>query len=113
MSIIHNFGTIGNTNKSKVKSVEVWGKRWFQKSYGNTYHKVKVYVNDKLIGTSDINYGYGDSYLQTAKQILIEKGYFPRALKNESSLSRFFRDRKIDFTYYVNDVNREKDLKNF
>ena len=112
MSIIHNFGAIGTT-KPKVKSVEVWGKRWFQKSYGNTYHKVKVYVNNKLIGTSPITYGYGEQYLQTAKEILIEKGYFPRALKKTSSLTMFFRDRKIDFTYYVNDVNREKDLKNF
>ena len=28
--------------KPRVKVVEVSARRWFQKSYGNTYHKVKV-----------------------------------------------------------------------
>jgi len=113
MSIIHNFETIGTT-KSKVKIVEVSARRWFQKSYGNTYHKVKVYVNDELIGTSPITYGYGEQYLQTAKDILIKKGYFPRALKNDTgSLYSFFKKRKIIFYNTIWDVRREKDLKNF
>jgi len=112
MSIIYNIG-IGNTQTAKVKSVEIWGKKWFQKSYGNTYHKVRVYVNNELIGTSPITYGYGDSYLQTAKDILIKKGYFPIALKKTNNLYSFFKDRKIDFKYYANDVKRERDLKDF
>ncbi len=112
MSIIHNFGTIGTT-KPRVKVVEVSARRWFQKSYGNTYHKVKVYVNDELIGTSPITYGYGEQYLQTASKILIDKGYFPRALKNAGSLYTFLKNRKIKFIYNVTDVKREKDLKNF
>ena len=112
MSVIHNFGTIGTT-KPRVKVVEVSARRWFQKSYGNTYHKVKVYVNDELIGTSPITYGYGEQYLETAKKILIDKGYFPRALKNAGSLYTFLKNRKIKFIYNVTDVKREKDLKNF
>ena len=31
--------------KKKIKTIRFLGARWFQKTYGNTYHKVKVYVN--------------------------------------------------------------------
>jgi hypothetical protein len=113
MSVIYNIGIGGTASKNKIDKVEIWGKRWFQKSYGNTYHKVRVYVNDKLIGTSPIVYGYGDSYLQTGKEILMKSGYFPIALKNTNDLSSFFRKKKIEFIYYANDVKRERDLKNF
>ncbi len=56
------------TGKSKkIKSIEIYGLKWFQKSYGNTYHRVKVYVNDELIAKSPITYGYGDYYIQNAE----------------------------------------------
>ena len=38
----------GGVTKPRLKKgdkVEIYGKRWFQKSYGNTYHVTKVYVN--------------------------------------------------------------------
>ncbi len=31
-------GGIGAAKKPKVKSVEIRGARWFDKTYGNTYH---------------------------------------------------------------------------
>jgi hypothetical protein len=105
-------GGIGATRKPKVKSIEVWGKRWFQKSYGNTYHAVRVYVNDELIGASKIAYGYGDSYLQTAEEVLKKAGYLK--LKNQSqSLSSYCREKKINLKYYANDVSKESELKTF
>ena len=65
--------------KKKIKTIRFLGARWFQKTYGNTYHKVKVYVNGKLIGTSPEKYGYGSQYVQTGKQMLKDKGYFSTA----------------------------------
>ena len=62
-------GAISGTSK-KIKSIEIYGLKWFQKSYGNTYHRVKVYVNDELIATSPITYGYGDYYIQNAEELL-------------------------------------------
>lgn len=58
------------------KNITIDARRWFQKTYGNTYHSVKVYVDNELIGTSGKTYGYGDSYLQTAHVILAAHGIF-------------------------------------
>ena len=104
-------GGISGT-KSKIKSIEIWGKKWFQKSYGNTYHKVKVYVNGDLIGTSPITYGYGDSYIQTAEDILKKNGYLKRK-DPMLSLWKYTRDRGIKYQAYSNDVKTERELKNF
>ena len=68
--------------KGKVKSIEIYGLKWFQKSYGNTYHRVKVIVNDQEIATSPITYGYGDQYVETAVQLLKKNGYLKR--KNDN-----------------------------
>lgn len=58
--------------------IHVEAKRWFQKTYGNTYHSVKVYVNGKLIGQVPFRYGYDKAWQQTAHEILMEKGFFPK-----------------------------------
>ena len=76
----------------KMKKVEFWAKEWFQKSYGNSYFAVKVYVNDKLIGTSPIKYGYGSQYEQEGMEILKKAGYL-RGVK-ATMPSRYFRERK-------------------
>jgi hypothetical protein len=102
----------GASRRKKLKSIEVWGKKWFQKTYGNTYHKVRVYVNGELLGTSSINYGYGDSYLQTAEELLRKHGY----LKNKpvmDSLWRYCKEKGINLKYYAEDVKTERELKNF
>ena len=49
-------------------------RRWFQATYGNTYHTVAVYVDSGHIGTSERTYGYGDHYLHTAGTILRDAG---------------------------------------
>jgi len=105
-------GAIGATRKPKLKSIEVWGKRWFQKSYGKTYHAVRVYENDELKGASRIAYGYGDSKLHTAEELLKKAGYLK--LKNQSqSLYSYCKEKKINFKYYANDVSKESELKTF
>jgi hypothetical protein len=103
---------IGATRKPKVKSVEIWGKRWNDKTYGNTYHAVRVYVNDELVGTSPIRYGYGDSYIQTAEEILNKAGYFKRKDPREP-LWRYTQDRKIKLKKYATDVKTKRELKDF
>ena len=41
----------------KIESLRIYGRRWFQRSYGNTYHTVRVIVNGEEF-KSDITYGY-------------------------------------------------------
>ena len=94
----------------KIKSIRFVGARWTQKTYGNTYHKVKVYVNGRLIATSPIKYGYGSQYVVTGKRILKDKGYL-----NRTSLSNWelAQDMKIKVEDSVIDMPRKKDLNRF
>lgn len=48
----------------------ITAKKWFQKSYGNTYHSVRVEKNGELVGYAPFQYGYGDHYLNTAAKLL-------------------------------------------
>lgn len=85
----------------KIKSLQIIGRRWFQKTYGNTYHAVKVYVNDEIL-IKNYCYGYGSQYLQTAIELLQKAGY---------NINTFSDLRQIEgFTEDVTDVARKKDL---
>ena len=77
----------------KIESMRIEAKRWFQRSYGNTYHTVKVFVNGEAL-TSEITYGYGSHYLQTAAELLEDNGKAYAYV--------------IDFPHTVEDVKRKK-----
>lgn len=87
----------------KIESMRIEAKRWFQRSYGNTYHTVKVFVNDEVL-RSDITYGYGNHYLQTAAELLKANGY--EIPENNSEAFRLVSR----FDHTVEDVKRKKDL---
>ena len=102
----------GGVTKPRLKKgdkVEIYGKRWFQKSYGNTYHVTKVYVNGVDIGESDQQYGYDEQYLQTGAKILWNK-YNPPYKWNMNNPLWMLRNYGIDIYYSATDVEREKDL---
>lgn len=46
--------------------IHINGRRWFQKSYGSTYHTVTVDIDGERVFSSGQTYGYGDQYQQTA-----------------------------------------------
>lgn len=86
----------------KINTLKIEGRRWFQKSYGNTYHSVTVYVNDEVL-RKDFEYGYGNQYLQTAIELLQANGY--------NDIKTFSDLRAIpNFIEGVVDVQRKKDL---
>tara|TARA_Y100000004_G_C8867506_1_gene391783 strand:- start:688 stop:978 length:291 start_codon:yes stop_codon:yes gene_type:complete len=93
----------------KIKSLKFVGARW-QDRNGNTYHKVKVYVNGRLIGTSPIKYGYGTQYLYTGKAMLKEKGYLKSGSVSNWTL---VKDMKIKVEDNVTDYPKKRDLTNF
>jgi hypothetical protein len=98
------FETFCNTEFLKqIETLEIVGKRWFQKSYGNTYHSVTVLVNDEEL-KSDITYGYGNHYLTTAAELLKANGYDIPSDNGEA----FALMMKYDHS--VRDVKRMKDL---
>ena len=87
----------------KINTLEVIGKRWFQKSYGNTYHTATVIVNGEEL-KSEIKYGYENAYLQTAADLLRVNGYEVPA----DNLKAFQMVR--EYPHSVKDVKRKKDL---
>ena len=96
------------------KSVEIAGRRWFQKSYGNTYHTARVYVDGKLVGTVPYCYGYGSMFEQNALDLLERLGYMPDREHHKSGVKesgwRYFGDRNIPYTVHAEDVPRKRDL---
>ena len=87
----------------RIETLKIYGRRWFQKSYGNTYHTVTVIVNGEEM-KSGITYGYGNHYLQTADDMLRNAGYdIP-----ENNGEAYAMMTKYD--HDAEDVKRKKDL---
>lgn len=56
-----------------MNPVFITARRW-QDSKGNTYHSVRVYFDNGDAHTRSHEYGYGDAWIKTAKNILITNG---------------------------------------
>ena len=89
-----------------LKSLHIEGRRWFQRSFGNTYHTVRIFVNGELVHTSDRTYGYGDCFLQTALDWLKEAQMVPA----DAKYGTLYLRETLGGTYSVIDVARERDL---
>ena len=87
----------------------IQAKKWFQKTYGNTYHSCLVEkitgtgkkYKKEVIGYKPFEYGYGDHYLNTAAKIL---GITERDLRQD------IRDNREKYLIIALDVNRKKIL---
>ena len=79
-----------------ISLIRIDCRRWFQKTYGNTYHSVRIYHNGELLAHNPFQYGYGDQCLQTAFDLL-------RALNVYSDL-RFDWGGYVDFNQFREDV---------
>lgn len=87
-------------------TIHIEGRRWFQRSYGNTYHKVRLWVDGQCTH-SIMRYGYGDHYLQTAWDMLQAQGIIPADQRYGGTLA--LRET-YGATYSVIDVQRKADL---
>ena len=95
--------------------ISIVGRRWFQKTYGNTYHTAQIAVSyagtTRHIHTAR-EYGYGDSYMQTAQEVLaklIAENEIPVPAPTYP-LTIWARENGIDLHYQAIDVARQKDL---
>lgn len=98
----------------KIKSLTVIGRRWFDSVNGNTYHSAEVYVNNEFYKNIDCKYGYGDMYIQSAYELLINDNILKDVKKYENGSNEVFWcycDKKnITLINSVSDVKRKKDL---
>ena len=81
-------------------------RKWFQKTYGNTYHSCEVYKDGKLIERVPFAYGYGEQYRQTAHEILVNAGLFDGDYHDFLMAIRDYDN----WLFSVTNVERKKDL---
>ena len=91
----------------------VHGRRWFQRSYGNTYNSVTIYKGGEQVAYLPRTYGYGDYWLQRAHEWMGEHAFPELKDRHENGAPKhnttsYFRDHGI--SYSVDDVARERDL---
>src|SRR5690554_3129034 len=111
-----NDHTVAPSDKLEgVTEVHIKGNRWFQKTYGNTYHRAYIsivkdgrYVD---LGSTEIHYGYGDHFLVSAGEWLIKNGYIESDQDSGYYANRLnFEQLGIAFSYTAQDVKRKRDL---
>lgn len=95
-----------STTSSKIEGLHIEGRRWFQRTYGNTYHSVRIFSKGECIATLPYQYGYGDCFLQTALDWLKEHNLVPADAEYGT---RYLRE-VLGGTYSVIDVDRKRDL---
>lgn len=97
----------------KIESITIIGRRWFQRTYGNTYHTCVVLVNGQQVYEAPQEYGYGDQYVETGARWLEKFGYMNRKKYDNGGHEpvRIWAERNgIAFDYRASDVARERDL---
>lgn len=124
---------IFNTVKAgDIKEISITGKRWFQRSYGNTYHSVsvsavvsretaeKLGANPSPAGSGDVwidlgyvsdVYGYERAFEQTALCVLrASLSDCPEEFKSMGYICQAAQALGVVYTENVYDVSRKKDL---
>ena len=98
------------TTQILPKSIAIIGRRWFQRTYGNTYHTTEIIVDGETVHVTPRQYGYGDAYTDTAFAWLISSGLIPQPPSRESHFSWIRDQLGIAYSYRAIDVERQKDL---
>lgn len=86
--------------------LHIEGRRWFQRTWGNTYHSVRIWQDGKQLVYLPYAYGYGEQWLQTAIDWLKANGHVPA---NAEYGTCYLRE-ELGGTYSVIDVTRKGDL---
>lgn len=109
-----NKATPVNVNLSEVECVHIEARRWFQKSYGNTYFslQIDVEIGGMLIEVVRIpfEYGYGDHYDTVALEQFKAAVNLDKPLADYCYLSRALKESGIKVYNHASDVDRKKDL---
>lgn len=92
--------------------ITIIGKRWFERVNGNTYHSVAVYVNGDMVEYMPFDYGYGDGYMQTATDILVNHYALPLERLTHGGIESLWhlKEKGYKIIDSVTDVERKKDL---
>lgn len=101
-----------------AQQVSIYGYRWFQSTYGNTYHTVIVFVDgEEVYRSSEMEYGYDNQYEVTGfrEYLAATNQDHPDTDDGRRPVFpwRYFNDRGIDYETKSYDVKRKRDLFTF
>jgi len=99
--------------ETKQRTYHIEGRRWFERTNGNTYHSVRIFSDGEEIAYLPYQYGYGDQCLTTALDWLVDSGnieaqYHDNGMPKHTG-TLFIREH-LNSTYSIVDVGRKKDL---
>jgi len=97
-----------------MPSLHIEGRRWFQRSYGSTYHTAHIFIDGECVHVTPEEYGYGDHYLSTALDWLEANGHIAERHRGRNGSAKpcgtLFVRETLGASYSVIDVARERDL---
>jgi hypothetical protein len=90
-----------------MQILTIIGRRWFNKRTGNTYHSATIIVDGEPVERVEYTYGYGDQYLDSAMNKLVELKLID---KPNEPLHLWAEKNKVRLTYMPFDVKTKKEL---
>lgn len=93
-----------------MKTLTILGRRWFQKTYGNTYHTATIMIDGRTVHVIPQRYGYDSAYLTSATDWLRDNGYLEGMDERRDTLWGYCDRAGIVLEYHATDVSRERDL---
>lgn len=91
-----------------IQSIRINGYLWFDKVNGNTYHSVYVSINNDLVLKKCFVYGYGDYYVTTGLNLVMDNFGF----NSEDEVRKYITDNCVDFNYSHIKCNKKSELNN-
>lgn len=96
---------------TKIKEITISARRWFQKTYGNTYFSVKYSIDGgDWVHVTDYEYGYENQCSYAAFKHMQSKGVLPKIPTNQSPFN-WCACAGVKVHENIVDVDRKKDLK--
>lgn len=98
----------------KPKSIIINGRRWFNKSTGNTYHSATIIVDGEYVEGVPYAYGYDQQYVDSAFAKLVALNIIEppkeRSSGGHEPLWLWAKENGITLQCSATDVKRKKDL---
>ena len=99
----------------KPKSIIIIAREWHDKINGNSYFSATVYVDDYLYARLPFQYGYGDCYIDVARDTMVQRGRLPKVpvyRYGMQQLWQYCQDNDIALHSEKVRVARQRDAKN-
>ena len=101
---------MGKERKIKFTVIAV---KWFDQINGNTYHSVRcIRDRDDKVVVGQFQYGYGDSYRQTALKCMAEAKWFPVKYRVRDNQNLYERENNYPILWSVSDGLKRECITN-